>query len=340
MTLRALTVLALAGALTGCLVELEVGRNAGDDAAAMATAPDAAVPPVAGATILATGPAGAYEVVADDTHLYWIVVGQDAPSARVLRVEKTGGGAQELLELPPRLYGLAMDDTHLYLSNYSSGGDDGSILRLPKGSAGEEVFGGEEVLVADLHKPTAIAVDAEYVYWGSATPDGAIRRVPKLGGLVAEIAAPVNSPSDLAVDGDYVYYTESNLGRVMRVRCDGTAAPEVLAAGWIWTEAIALDAQNVYFTAPPRLYSLPRAGGDQVFLAAVPNDGTIAVGGDYVFVAGPRSAGMVHSRGGDYIVLAGDRPGPRGVAAEPDGSRMYWADFVSGEIGTATPGEP
>ncbi|HEY3353146.1 MAG TPA: hypothetical protein VGQ83_07870 [Polyangia bacterium] len=318
---------------------------------------DAGIPqgnPQTGVATLATGTPGAYDIAVDETHVYWVASGMAAPTdtdAQILRVAKWGGTPEVVLTLPPRVYHFTLDSTHVYVAHHNSpqGGaveGAGAILRVPKAG------GAAETVAAGLTAPYAIAVDEQDVYWSKGFAyTGAISRTPKAGGAVVTLGDGVDNPWDLALDDTFVYYTEMNKGRVMRLAKAG-GAPAELASGWVGTGTVAVDDTSVFFTACPtgpceeqRLYAVPKTGGPTRLLASrssAGGDGAVQVGPTWVYWSGIRAGAseaslgvidMVARVGGDLLPLVAGLDAPIAIAAEPDGSSVYWVDVISGDVG-------
>ncbi len=339
--MRTATVLFALMLLSSCIIQKEVGHNdATDDV-------DASDPDGPTYTLLTQGPPGAFDVVSDADHVYWVACNQEANRSSVRRIAKAGGTDTELWLVGKRIYRLAIDATHVYAAVYGVNPvGTGDIARIP-------VSGGDpEILASDLQYPYAIAVDQQHVYF-THQGDGnfqSISRVAKTGGAVETVLSPVDNAWDLATDEQYLYYSEMNAGRMMRVAKDG-GTPQQLAGGWVGTGTLTLAADRLYFTActtgdcpQMELRSVPTSGGDSALLAvlAAQTDGRFAVGGDSVFVASMRSGSVlgVPTSGGAATVLVDGRPGPMAMTADADGSRAFWVDFSSGDVGRIDLAEP
>ena len=154
------------------------------------------------------------------------------------RVVKSGGAIEPLVSAESiadtgTLELIALDDTHVYWS--ASGGPSFGylVLRAPK-------TGGEPTVVTDapgpnLAVPTGIAVDADYVYVTqpdllNSPANGVVRRVPKAGGPVLDIAQAFTR--SVAVSDSYVYYarlTNNDSDELVRADKDG-GNPQVIAS--------------------------------------------------------------------------------------------------------------
>jgi hypothetical protein len=203
-----------------------------------------------------------------------------------------------------------------------------------------------------------LALDAESVYYGSAT----IEKVPLDGGTPTILATPTSYAGAIAIDSTDVYWVES--ASVNKVPIAG-GAPTVLTTTPINPSAIAVDADRVYYSYSYDLYTTPLTGGSRtlidsasttvvdialdagvVFVAAGGiraisiNEGTaetlvtasvqrLVVDADNVYFFSGSSLGKVPRSGGDVTVLAIDSS-PRDLAV--DDTNVYWTS--SGTTGT------
>jgi hypothetical protein len=117
--------------------------------------------------LVATTSAGAWEVAADDTRVYWSVSTQ---AGFVASAPKGGGDPTMLVTNLDHPSGVAVDAENLYVTVQGLP-SAGSVLKLPRS-------GGAPVVVAESQQgPSNLAVDDTCVYW--ANEDGTIMRAPK-----------------------------------------------------------------------------------------------------------------------------------------------------------------
>jgi hypothetical protein len=144
--------------------------------------------------------------------------------------------------------------------------DDGTVMKVPIGG------GASTTLASQQDAPSALAVDANSVYWAAA----GVMKVSLAGGtpttLVSAIAAGI------AVDGTSLYWTDGL--NVMKIPLVG-GVTAMLASRQNGSAAIALGASMVYWT------NVPGAGGgcDEASVLGVPIAGgiptTLASGQSY-----------------------------------------------------------
>jgi hypothetical protein len=314
----------------------------------------------AGSQLLAGGPRFAGQLVADQTNLYWVTLGQAPVSdagmeavSQVLSVPKIGGAVTSLLTLNGTMWGIAVDDAYLYFNlRMDVYPPTGSILRLPK------TGGAAETIVSGIPESSVVAVDDGFVYfnrWDGEAANGdsngdSILRAAKSGGAPTQLAAKSGGPAAIAVDDSFVYYTDVNFPTITRVSKSGgdaTVIANVAQLAYSTFEAathhLALDATNVYFTAaagpgPEYLYSVAKSGGTPVELAHQPIQfqGYIAAGPNLIFWARTLNPnGVIDSipKVGGSLQELWNAPGtPYGLVVEPDESRLYWDDYNTGEV--------
>ena len=169
---------------------------------------------------------------------------------------------------------LASDATYLYFTD-----DNGGLFRLPKTGGGAP-----ELLTRITDQIVAIAVDADKIYFSTASNDftnflASIESLPKNGGSPTVLASGVVAPLDLLLDDTFLYWNSTGTptadgqdvqpdGKIEKMRKDG-AGRVSLAESLSYPLSIALDGNNVLFAetglavgdASAGLRSVPKAGG-------------------------------------------------------------------------------
>jgi hypothetical protein len=178
-------------------------------------------------------------IAADATSLFWDAYDQNGLWSAA---QSAPGKSQEILTSD--IHGFAVDDTRVFVSIADSSGT-GTISTAAKDGTGPGTITAESF-------PGDISLDGDYVYWATVphAPNGAIRRAPKTGGSVTEIAGAQNRPCCVDVAGPFVYWitlaTDTRPAAIMRAPIAG-GAPLTLAT--VSDEAFSThhDASYVYW---------------------------------------------------------------------------------------------
>jgi hypothetical protein len=209
---------------------------------------------------------------------------------------------------------------------------------------GRPLTGGSPVVIADRQSlPHGLAVDGTFIYW--LTTDGSLMKAPIAGGAWTELATgpvmPLFGTSDrgLVLDGDNVYWvncaTGQSDGQVLKVSKNGGKIT-VLADGEFHPLAIAVDANNVYYTtvgwgfhdypvAVGRVLKVPVTGGTPTVIASgqsSPN--ALAVDSNSVYWANYFGNSIMKAplNGGAPVTLATVRGTPQDLVL--DSAYLYW----------------
>jgi hypothetical protein len=320
-----------------------------------------AVPPIACDTMAdATPPPGALAVgqgapnaiAVDGTNVYWVNAGTGGGMARKSVIPSTGGqvmkcarpgcdGAPTVLaagftSLPFAPVPFAVGSAGLYFDDFSTG----------TVACGLDGCGDAGVLVSMTHA-IRLAADATHVY--SAGVDGLLEMTTAGDAGAAVLYSGNDWPRSVAVDATDAYFVTGN-GIVMKCAiggCNGT--PTVVATGALVGVEIALDANNVYWTAvnggPGTIFACPKAGcatpttlvPDRLGLGSIATDGVAL----YFTELGNDSVDglTVSGRGGVYkcavggcngqpTAVAAYQTGPEGIAVDSadagDAGRVYF----------------
>jgi hypothetical protein len=140
-----------------------------------------------------------------------------------------------------------------------------------------------------------------------------------------------SGPWGIASDATSIYWTDSGLGRVMKVALGG-GKPTTIASRQNSPMAIAVDDNNVYWTTQSgTVMKAPLAGGPPAALASGQgNLAGIAVDATNVYWTGTGSIMKVPIDGGRPVTLASRQSAPYGIAV--DANSVYWTDNGAGTV--------
>jgi sugar lactone lactonase YvrE len=227
-------------------------------------------------TTLASGQDYPEAIAVNASAAYWV----NSNGQTVQKVGLDGGAPVVLAMFQNGVNALAIDDTSVYWTNYA-----GSVVTTPLG-------GGTVATIGGGLSPWGLAVGSGTVYWVSYvntnyTSLNLYARPPD-GGAVATMGSVSNLGNPqrrgVATDSTYVYFSGEYLYRVPIA--GGTVT--TIAMSPIWPNDIAVDDQNVYWTAGASNWGMvaraPLAGGATTTLATnQPYPGGIAVDGTSVY---------------------------------------------------------
>lgn len=141
------------------------------------------------------------ELALDDTYVYWTSRAGDA----ILRVAKAGGTMQTLASGLNDPWGIAVDASQVYFTEIGTG----KVYRMGKDGAG---------LTACFTSPVTpymaeeIGVNSSLVVWTDTTSlkDARVRRAPKGGGTVQNVALGLMGPADMGLTETHIYWGDSD----------------------------------------------------------------------------------------------------------------------------------
>jgi sugar lactone lactonase YvrE len=276
--------------------------------------------------------------------VYWASVAWDddaAPSGwGSVQTVTIDGGAVNVLGEGVSPLSVVVDDTNVYWTTLGSLDDagapiqSGQILRTPRAG------GATTVLLSGASATTALAIDAQNLYWGSQQGGAnSIVAMPLKGGTPTTLAiAPTGMNIDaIAVDANAVYwvthmYSADNVP-------SGTVSKQLLATGVASTlaatqlpAAMAVGPGGVYWTDSAKVLMVGLDGGPVTTLAATTTGpmGPIAVDSANVYWADAEGIWKAPLAGGSPELLAPftqGRGGATGLAV--DEASVYWATTVS-----------
>jgi RTX calcium-binding nonapeptide repeat (4 copies) len=240
--------------------------------------------------------------------------------------------------------------------NVSRSGPAGEYIYWPNGFYGESIAranaDGTGVNLGFIARSTGqgdqvlrMAVDAHYVFWGSAR--GTIGRA-NLDGSAADVGfiTGVDRPTALAVDGDHVYWGTflNGIGPAIgRANVDGTGVSRNfirIETGGLGPNGLAVDGRHIYWTTDSGMIGRADLDGgnvDQSFIRGGSRGRGIAFHAPYLYWANSSGIGRasIDGTGVDesFIPIPSDLA-PGGVAV--NAQHLFWATgFHEGLIGRA-----
>jgi hypothetical protein len=293
--------------------------------------------PAAYAT-LATGPADVQDIALDGDYVYWLVNHQIPGQSDVFRVQKTGGAIEHIARVDAPVYSFALDDTYVYLPSYVQADAGGAFLRVTKNG------GTPEVIEDHLRYLAFVTVHDHDVYLAALvdepTIDYQLWRYPLGGGTHEVLVDGLRGPESLAFDSTNLYVTTAGDSLFHQAPRAGGTAVEPLAS--MCALHVHSDGDHVYFMSgaigecpTSHISAWQRGSASVTDLGAL---GTCAM--DLALTSRGVLAADTYSQAvyefpldgsGRQTVVAG-LTAPMAIAAEPDGSAIYWGDWTTGEI--------
>jgi hypothetical protein len=335
--------------------------------------PDASVTPIAlaGGTIvtLASGLDQPQVVIVNNGLVYYSQVSQTGAVSSVALVD--AGAPATITPSQPYPMGLAVDSSNAYVWNSGSfsgsttvNNSDGTVVQVPlAGGAAITLESGLEVAYAAPYL-NAIAVSGSTVFWvaGATGHDGAIMAATvgtASGGHVLYGSQPF--PEAVVTDGTFVYWTNWGTfdsmgnynadGAVLKAPITGAGPVTTLASNQLAPAAIAIDANNVYWTNAGKLggENLPAPGTGSVMQVsksgtgitvldaneAVPLGITVSASTVYWCEYTLSSPGQIQSipiGGGARVAIAADLSDPFGITIS--GKTIVWSDSPPTQAGS------
>lgn len=184
---------------------------------------------------------------------------------------------------------------------------------------------GPVVLAEGLPWPFGLVVDSEHVFFTSYDEKGGLYRVPKRGGEVVALLAPLDYPEHVAGDAEHLFVTVTGDHVVLRLAKDGSGMT-TFATGQNGPTFIALDEMRAFWTSHlgGTIQSAPKAGGAvETIVAGELGPYRLALGPEHVYWSGLGSGLRAAPKTGETTttLATGD---PRTIAVS-DGI-VYWTD--------------
>jgi DNA-binding beta-propeller fold protein YncE len=224
-----------------------------------------------------------------DEYLYWT----DSSANEIKRSRLDGSDVQTILKAQsPDPYQTALDLTagHIYWTDVTLG----SIRR-------SDLDGKNfETVISGITDPGGIAVDTEAgkVYWTDLT-DGVIRRANLDGTGGETIISGQLTPNYLAlhIQAGQIYWTDySSEAGLQRANLDGTGVETIIEGPFLWGVALDIGASKIYIVS---------GSSGQGGIGRCDLDGTNRESLVWISIGWPR-----------------------GIAVDPSGGKIYWADRI------------
>ena len=249
---------------------------------------------------------------------------------------------------------LASDADRVYWTEWGDqwGSGNGTVKSCPLAGCSS----GQIIYVPAQTNPRGIAVDAQNVYWSTASyggVSGGIWSCPLSGcpGNVPTRLAKASIPFGVTVDATYVYWVDDD-GTVHRVaKTNGTdgllydGGDYDGNTGLLELKECVVDNASVYLSDYfGDIYRVPAAGGDPIAMAA----GTygapwlnypVTADGTYVYYGQMGTVFRSPKTGTDGGIAIADVPSPDGLAVDRATGILYWSDYGTGSANDGTLGK-
>lgn len=189
----------------------------------------------------------------DDTHLYYATFLPQAAGGAVMRVAKSGGSPELLVEGQTGVDQLVVDRDSVFFRSNSG------IWRVGKGGGKAECL----LPASPDHNVDRLVGDSSHLYFFQGIGSSgkyAIARLPKQGGTPETIAPQANPTARLALSDSHVYYfraaslNDDALAKVPK----GGGEPALVDGSGYSTGHLSVSGGDVYFTDINSLYRVPK----------------------------------------------------------------------------------
>jgi hypothetical protein len=292
---------------------------------------------------LAVGPHDAMDIAVHGDYVYWLVNHQNSTGSAIFRVPKAGGARELVAKLDGIAYQFAVDDSYVYAPLYVQQAPGGALVRAPNDGTGTV-----ETIDDGMRYLGFVAVDETYVYTaplaGEMPVDYQLWRYPKAGGAHQVLVDGLDGPESIAFDATSLYVTSAGDSRLVKAPKNGGTGTEPLPG--LYALHVVSDADNLYFLSGAigectdgRISEWPRTGTMLTDLGPSPTCASdLAVSSPWVYSVEPTGKIASFQTVGAVVrtELLTDLPSPSAIAVDPDGTRIYWVDFQTGEVNAYT----
>jgi hypothetical protein len=285
-----------------------------------------------------------YDLATDGTNLFWTEnLNADTPTGNVTRGSLDGGARTPIATDQTDPSRLVLDkDTAYWIQRPDAG--SGVIMKVP-------LAGGAPTPIANFANPSALAVDADYVFVLSnpstyTTTDGALTRMSKTGASQTPIASGLRgSAGAMALDEANVYYgTQSGIAKVAKTGGMSTIiVPSATTTTNVAIDSSALFWANSVFGNPDTTGYVQRSatdGSGSMQLASAtweaPAGITMIVANDAVYWTAPLLQEITIT---SELMRVAKTGGPsqdlhvQGAASmASDATYLYWTDYSASSI--------
>ncbi|MBV8757520.1 MAG: hypothetical protein JO257_09605 [Deltaproteobacteria bacterium] len=286
---------------------------------------------------LATGPKQVMDIAIDATDVYWVAYRPETATSEVRRVPKAGGSSELVASVAGTVYQLALDDAYVYLPVYVQSAEGGPFLRVPKSGGALEVIDDHLRYLAFAAVANGVPYTAPLV--DEPSIDYELWRYPGSPGAHEVVATHLDGPEAMAVNRGSIYVTTAGDSHLQTTPMSGGASVQPFST--LMALHVVSDGDLVYFMAG----AIGDCTNAQIKAWRPGEATTLSLG----YVGHCAADAAVSTRG---VAVADDRAhsilqfpldgsgpetlahgsAPRVVAAEPDGSSIYWGDDDTGDI--------
>lgn len=189
----------------------------------------------------------------DETHVYFSTFLTQPPGGALLRVAKSGGSPEVLVEGQAGMDQIVVDSENVFFRSNSG------LWRVPKSGGKAECL----LPATPDHNVDRLVGDGSHLYFFQGIGSSgkyAVARMPKRGGAAETIAPVANPTARLALSDTHVYYFRAaslNDDALVKVPKSG-GTPELVDGAGYSTGYLTVSGGDVYFTDINSLFRVPK----------------------------------------------------------------------------------